>query len=149
RPAGTSSTTPPTNLGDYATFAATAARHFGPLGVHDYEIWNEPNIGFWSPSPDPARYTQMLKQAYAAIKGVDPAATVISAGLSPYGSYGQQDATHMNPLTFLQQMYANGAHGSMDGVGWHPYAYPYGTTYAAWSAWSQMSETTPSARSIM
>ena len=46
-------------------------------------------------------------------------------------------------------MYANGAHGSMDAVGWHPYSYPYGTGYQVWSAWSQMSETSPSARSVM
>jgi hypothetical protein len=37
----------------------------------------------------------------------------------------------------------------MDGVGWHPYSFPARTEYAVWSAWSQMSETSPSARSIM
>src|SRR5947207_2526952 len=46
-------------------------------------------------------------------------------------------------------MYANGAAGSFDAVGWHPYNYPYGLGYANWSAWSQMSETSPSARSLM
>jgi hypothetical protein len=150
RPAGSTPTTPPTDLADYATFAKAAAQHFGALGVHNFEIWNEPNIAdFWSPSPDAVRYTQMLKLAYSAIKSVDPTATVVSAGLSPYGSYGSATTTRINPLTFLQRMYASGAHGAMDGVGWHPYAFPYGTAYAAWSAWSQMSETSPSARSIM
>lgn len=149
RGAGTSSAYPPTNLNDYANFAKVAAQHYAPLGVHAYEIWNEPNIGFWLPSPDPARYTQMLKLAYTAIKSADASSTVISAGLSPYGSYGQSDSGHMNPINFLQQMYANGAHGYMDAVGWHPYNFPYGLSYANWSAWSQMSETSPSARSLM
>lgn len=150
RPSGASSSTPPTNLSDYASFARAAAQHFSTLGVHSYEIWNEPNLaGFWAPGPDPARYTQMLKLAYAAIKGVDPGSTVISAGLAPYGAYGQMDSGHMNPVNFLEQMYANGAHGSMDAVGWHPYNYPYGLGYYVWSAWSQMSETSPSARSLM
>lgn len=150
RPAGGSLTTPPVNLSDYASFARAAAQHFSALGVHSYEIWNEPNIsGFWAPGPDPARYTQMLKLAYTAIKGVHPEATVISGGLAPYGSYGLTDSGHMNPLNYLQQMYANGAHGSMDAVGWHPYNYPWGLGYEVWSAWSQMSETSPSARSLM
>lgn len=38
------------------------------MGVHAYEVWNEPNIvNFWAPGPDPARYTQLLKLAYPAI----------------------------------------------------------------------------------
>jgi hypothetical protein len=150
RAAGTSGTYPPTNLSDYVNFAKTAATHYGALGVHAYEIWNEPNINaFWMPGPDPARYTQLLKLSYAAIKQADPTATVISAGLSPYGSYGQADAGHMNPVSFLEKMYANGAAGNMDAVGWHPYNYPYGLGFYVWSAWSQMSETSPSARSVM
>jgi hypothetical protein len=150
RASGTSGVTPPTNLSDYANFAKAAATHFGLLGVHAYEIWNEPNIvQFWAPGPDPARYTQMLKLAYAAVKQADSSATVISAGLSPYGSYGQSDAQHMNPISFLEKMYANGAAGNMDAVGWHPYNYPYGIGFYNWSAWSQMSQTAPSARSVM
>ena len=150
RASGTTGTYPPTNLSDYATFAKTAVTHFSALGVHAYEVWNEPNISaFWMPGPDPARYTQLLKLAYTAIKQADPSATVISAGLSPYGSYGQMDAQHMNPVNFLEKMYMNGVAGSLDAVGWHPYNYPYGIGYYAWSAWSQMSETSPSARSIM
>lgn len=150
RPGGTTGKTPPTNLADFANFARTAVARYAPMGVHAYEVWNEPNIvNFWAPAPDPARYTQMLKLAYPAIKGADPSATVVSAGLSPYGAYGEGDAQHINPLTFLEAMYANGAGGSFDALGWHPYNYPWGLSYFTWSAWSQMSQTTPSARSIM
>jgi hypothetical protein len=150
RPAGTTSHMPPTDLNTFATFSRVAAAHFGALGVHHYEIWNEPNISaFWYPGPDPARYTQMLKLSYAAIKAADPSAFVVSGGLAPYGSYGAADAQHMNPINFLQAMYANGARSSMDAVGWHPYAFPYGIAYYNWSAWSQMTATSPSARSVM
>jgi polysaccharide biosynthesis protein PslG len=150
RPPGTRPNAPPTDVADFARFAFRSARHFGPRGIQTYEIWNEPNIAAgWAPGPDPARYTQLLRQAYAAIKRAAPSATVISAGLSPYGGYGSVDAQHMNPLTFLEQMYANGARGSMDAVGWHPYNFPGGLRYHPWSGWSQMSETSPSARSIM
>jgi hypothetical protein len=148
RPAGTSGTTPPTDLSTYAAFARTAVQHFAPMGVHSWEIWNEPNIGFWSPAPDPGRYTQMLKLTYPVIKQVDPTAFVVSAGLSPYGAYGQSSATLMNPLTFLERMYAAGAAGSFDALGWHPYNFT-GIFFHPASAWSQVSETTPSARSMM
>jgi polysaccharide biosynthesis protein PslG len=150
RPAGSKASAPPTNVRDFATFAARAARHFRVRGVHAYEIWNEPNLAAsWPGGPDPARYTELLRQAYRAIKRADPKATVVSAGLSPYGAYGAVEAGAMNPLTFLEQMYANGARRSMDAVGWHPYNFPWGLGYFTWSAWSQMSETAPSARSIM
>jgi hypothetical protein len=141
---------PPANLADFGTFAARAARHFGPRGLHAYEIWNEPNIAsFWAPGPDPVRYTRLLQQAYAAIKRADPSATVVSAGLSPYADYGAADSRRMNPLTFLERMYASGARGSMTAVGWHPYNFPSGLRYHPASAWSQMVQTAPSARSIM
>jgi polysaccharide biosynthesis protein PslG len=120
------------------------------MGVHAYEIWNEPNIpDFWSPQPDPARYAQLLELAYTAVKRADPSATVLSGGLSPHGFYGQIDKDGMNPLTFLERMYAAGAGRSFDALAWHPFNFPYGSGFAKWSAWSQMTKTTPSARSIL
>jgi polysaccharide biosynthesis protein PslG len=150
RPAGTTASYPPTKLKDYASYVHAAAAHFGALGVHAYEVWNEPNLAsFWRPAPDVARYTQLLKLAYPAIKSADPAATVVSGGLSPGGTYGTVTGTYTNPVTFLEQMYQGGARRYLDAVGWHPYSFPYGLGYHSWSAWSQMSETGPSARSVM
>jgi hypothetical protein len=150
RASGTSPNYPPSNLLDYASFVRAAVTRYAPMGVHAYEVWNEPNIArFWAPRPDPARYTQLLKLAHAAIKSADPSATVVSAGLSPFGSYGQRDSQHMNPLNFLEAMYTNGAAASFEALGWHPSNYPYGLSFASWSAWSQMAQTTRSARRIM
>jgi polysaccharide biosynthesis protein PslG len=150
RAAGTEPATPPSNLDDYAAFVRTTVERYAPRGVHAYEIWNEPNVSdFWAPGPDPARYAQLLRLAYSAVKSVDPKAIVVSGGLAPYGAYGEHSASRMNPLDFLQRMYAHGAAGSFDALGWHPSNYPYGLSFARWSAWSQMSRTTPSARSIM
>jgi hypothetical protein len=150
RAAGTPATSPPTDLADYATFARTVVQRYARVGVHAYEIWNEPNIPiFWSPRPDPARYAQLLKLAYAAVKSADPSAKVLSGGLSPHGFYGQIDEGGMNPLTFLDRMYAAGAGRSFDALAWHPFNFPYGFGFARWSAWSQMTRTTPSARSIL
>jgi hypothetical protein len=150
RPAGTTAMYPPAHVESYARFAGVAVRHFSRAGVRAYEIWNEPNVArFWRPAPDVVRYTHMLRRAYAAIKSADPGATVVSGGLAPHGRYGQNDRETINPLSFLEWMYANGAKGSLDAVGWHPYAFPHDLTFAVWSAWSQMAATTPSALSIM
>ena len=74
----------PANPADYAAFARVVVARYAPQGIHQWEIWNEPNTsGFWKPAPDPSAYAALLKGAYAAIKGQDPTAIVVSGGLSP------------------------------------------------------------------
>ena len=136
----------PSNPQDYANFAAAAVGRYAPKGVKHWEIWNEPNIiGFWKPQPDAVKYTALLKAAYTAIKQVDPSAMVITAGMSP-----ATNGTNIAPITFLQTLYANGAKGFFDAVGHHPYCFPImPSEFQSWSAWSQMSQTSPSLRSVM
>ena len=139
--------TQPASASAYGTFAGQVAARYGPMGVKAYEIWNEPNIQmFWNPAPNPTLYTSMLKDAYADIKAVDPGATVISGGLSPAANTG----TTIAPITFLQDMYADGAEGSFDALGDHAYSYPaLPDTYETWSGFSEMGQTSPSLRSVM
>ncbi len=121
RPAGTTDHQPPTNPADYADYAAAAVQHFSPLGVTDWEIWNEPNLWlFWEPKPDPAAYTRLLVAAYDAFKAVDKNANVITAGLSP----APNDSRAVAPVTFLEAVYANGGGGHFDAVAHHPSNYP-------------------------
>jgi polysaccharide biosynthesis protein PslG len=98
---------------DPATFARfmslVTARYRGLVDA--YEIWNEPDIAaFWNGGPNPARYTAMLKASYVAVKAQDPAALVVSGGLS--WDYDK----------FLGAMYANGARGYFDVLALHPYS---------------------------
>ena len=96
---------------DYATFVGWVARHYAPLGVHAYEVWNEPNYArFWPSGPNAADYAGLLKAAYPAIKAADPTATVVLGGLS------------QNDYPFLQQLYAAGVAGSFDVAAVHPYS---------------------------
>ncbi len=119
---------PPKNPHDYAVFAHAAAQRYAPMGVHAWEIWNEPNLSrFWSPKADPVAYTALLKAAYPAIKSADPNATVVTAGLSPALNGGRD----MSPLTFLASIYTHGGKGSFDAVGYHPYSYPYAPMFKA------------------
>jgi polysaccharide biosynthesis protein PslG len=103
----------------YADFAsAVATRYQGKISA--YEIWNEPNgVTFWSPVSAKA-YTDLLKAAYPAIKAADPSATVIGGVL---GAVGDIAGISTNAASFVNQMYADGAHGFFDALSFHPYHY--------------------------
>jgi hypothetical protein len=135
------------NAAAFAAFAGAAVRHYAAMGVHAYEIWNEPNTpAFWQPAPNPAAYASMLKAAYPAIKAADPFATVVTGGTAPAPNNGRS----YSPVAFLQGVYANGGGGFFDAVGHHPYCSPaFPGARAAWSAWYQMYGTSPSLRGVM
>lgn len=82
---------PPDNLQDLNDFvSAMATRYKGRIRA--YEIWNEPNLAreWGGKLPDPGQYAKMLKGAYGAIKAADPNAMVMSAGLSPTGTWNEE-----------------------------------------------------------
>jgi peptidoglycan hydrolase-like protein with peptidoglycan-binding domain len=136
----------PADPNAFATFAAAAAARYGPEGVSDWEIWNEPNnTGFWGPVSDCAAYTALLKAAYPAIKTANPSATVITAGLSPAAT----DGYNMSPPDFLSCIYANGGKNYFDAVGDHPYTFPYLPSNNPGGAWDQMATGSSSMRGIM
>jgi polysaccharide biosynthesis protein PslG len=140
-------TAAPTNPTQFAAWGAAVAKRYGGGGTTTYEIWNEPNNArFWSTGPNPALYTQDLIAAYKAIKAVRPRQMVISGGLAPEAN----DGTNINPVTFLQAIYADGGKNYFDAVGYHPYSYPaLPSTLETWSGFSQLSATSPSIRSVM
>lgn len=146
RPSGTDATYGP-DPAKFAAFAKVAAAHYSALGVHAYEVWNEPNTkSFWTPSPNVGDYTRLLKAAYPAIKGADPQATVLSGGTAPAPDHG----TSYSPVSFLKGIYTNGGGGSFDAVSHHPYCWEtYPGDPQAWSSWYQMHGTNPSLRSVM
>ncbi len=59
---------------DYARFCKTLVTRYRDRIKH-WEIWNEPNIFFWSGPKE--MYADLLKAAYAAIKEADPEAYVL------------------------------------------------------------------------
>ena len=135
---------PPRDASHFAVFAGALAKHFGPLGVHAWEIWNEPNVGaFWNPVPDPAAYVTLLSGANAAIRSADSSAVVVTGGLSQPGN----TATTMRALDFLTAIYKHGARGNFDAVGNHPYDDPKLPSQGY--NWQQMYATSPSFRSVM
>ncbi|MBI3732805.1 MAG: hypothetical protein HY259_05025 [Chloroflexi bacterium] len=118
---------PPVNPQDYGDFMrALAARYNGKPGslgkVAAYEIWNEQNIrGEWGGEPyDAARYIELLKAGYTAVKSVDSDAVVVNGALTPAGTvviggiaYAAED------IGFLDQMYKLGLKNYADVIGVH------------------------------
>lgn len=111
---------------DYsAMMGALARRYPRAAGI---EVGNEPNLRWaWAGGLSAARYTALVKNAYAAVKAVNRAMPVIAGALAPVlnesttaGSIG------MRP--FLRAMYANGLKGHADGISIHPY--PWGVNFA-------------------
>ncbi len=100
----------------FAKFAATVVNRYKDR-VRYWQVWNEPdNAVYWRPAPNPAAYAALLRAVYPAIKGADPGATVLAAGIvspEPAGS-------------FLQAIADNGAWGSFDIIALHPYTDPLG-----------------------
>jgi hypothetical protein len=142
----------PANPAQYAQFAAAAVARYH-TEVHHWEIWNEPNNNvFWQPDPDVGAYTALLKLTYAAIKGVDPDAEVITGGTAPEETTraANGETVSISPVDFLAGIYRDGGGGSFDAVGAHPYTFPEmpGTSNPS-SAWTQMNATATSMRSLM
>ncbi len=128
----------PLTPNQFAYFAGTAVKRYKPKGVTHWEVWNEPNhVPFWRPAPNVAGYTALLKAVYTSIKREDPAAFVITGGLSPAFTGGGEIA----PAEFLSGIYANGGKGYFDAIGHHPYSYPALPTWnEGWTGWMQMQE---------
>ncbi len=125
------------DLAAFGSFARALAAHVAEtwriqgLETAAYEIWNEPNLDYeWGGRPNAAQYTALLKAGYEGIKAGDPQAIVVSAGLATIGGSRQDlaaaqrfyNAVEVVPdLTFLRNMYNNGARGYLDALGSHPY----------------------------
>jgi hypothetical protein len=131
--------TQPTSAQQFGQFAGDVAARYASQGVHTYEIWNEPNIGFWRPVPNPASYTQVLCAAYQRIHAADPQAIVLTGGTSPAGN----GPTSYSPQTWLTDLYANGAKSCFDAVAHHPYVDSSVTHGDLGNPWALMSNAYP------
>jgi polysaccharide biosynthesis protein PslG len=116
-------------LGLWTAFVRRAVRRYGPGGtfwagraqplpVHRWQVWNEPNFPlFWSPHPEPRSYVRLIAASARTIRGADPRAVVVAAGLAPVEG-------GMRPVDFLRRMYAApGARAAFDVAALHPYSY--------------------------
>jgi hypothetical protein len=107
----------PANFPSYASFVGGLAR----LGPDALEIWNEENIDreWQNGTVNAATYTDLLRQAYTAIKNANPNVLVVSGAPSPTGFFGGCSAAGCDDAPFVQGMAAAGAANYMDCIGIH------------------------------
>jgi hypothetical protein len=98
----------PESIAAFARWAAAGVEHFRNRHVL-WEIWNEPNIEFWSPQPDAQQYTTLALATCKAIRQVAPEATIIGPASSTF------------PWDFLETLLKSGALEYLDAVSVHPY----------------------------
>ncbi|MGX6447125.1 hypothetical protein ACVU7I_03495 [Patulibacter sp. S7RM1-6] len=123
RPAGTATAAWKPDAAAYGRFARAVARRYsgdvpdpGALGrtlprVTTFQLWNEPNLDLhlapqWEDGRRvaPVRFRQLVNAGYAGVKGAQPAATVVTAGLAPFGDYGTRRGARTPPAAFLRAM---------------------------------------------
>lgn len=99
----------------FARFVSATVTHFKGRGII-WEIWNEPdNVRFWSPTPTPAGYVDLLKTAVPALRQADTSALVIAPALT--GMSSQYPAA----WTYLEKCFSLGLPGLVDAISVHPY----------------------------
>jgi hypothetical protein len=108
---------PPDNYQDFADFVYAFVLRYSAnstIGrVQAIQVWNEPNLAReWGEQPispqSAADYVRLLSLAYQAAKGAEPGVTVISAGLSPTGTF---DGSAQPDDDYLRWMYTAGLKG--------------------------------------
>ena len=105
---GNASPQHPESVAAFARWAGAAAKHFKGRSII-WEIWNEPNIHFWKPKPDVQQYITLAQATCKAVRGNDPAATIVAPASSEF------------PWEFLETMFKAGLLEQLDGVSVHPY----------------------------
>jgi hypothetical protein len=97
------------DIAAFGRFAAAAAMRFKGRDVR-YEIWNEPDIAqFWPSKPNAREYAALLREALSAIHRADPAAKVVSGGVSRFD------------LKFLRKAIDPDLAAGLIAIGVHPY----------------------------
>jgi hypothetical protein len=122
RPAGCSDfRCGPADPAAFAKFASAAVARYAPKGVHTWEIWNEENIGFWKPTPDPAAYTRLLRAVSPAIRTADRSSKILMGGLAA----AKTGTNSIAQADYLTGVLAAGGGKFVDAVAYHPYSYPF------------------------
>lgn len=101
----------PNQLSDWENYVRTVGARYKGV-IHDYEIWNEPNVkGTFT--GDLAAMLTLSRSAYTALKSVDPTITIVSP--SP---------TTWDGVAWLNSFLSRGGCQYADVIGYHFYVTP-------------------------
>lgn len=96
----------------FGAFAGALAQRY-KTSVHYWEIWNEPDNGFWKGTPE--QYAHLFDSAYKGIKAADPTAKVMNGGISEVGHPGFVP-TWQNTIQNKPDIFAYHSHGPVTGM---------------------------------
>lgn len=92
----------------FCRFVEAAMRHFRGQGIV-WEMWNEPNIGFWKPNPNVDEYIALAKAVGETIRRIAPTEWFVGPAVSGFD------------WDFLQRCIDAGLLRYWDAVSVHPY----------------------------
>lgn len=96
---------------DFAAFVTAVVARYHTT-IHFWEMWNEPNSSNYFTGTEAQYVHDVLIPGARAVRQTDPTAKVIAAG------------TSSPDINWINQLYALGARGSFDIMGFHDYGYP-------------------------
>lgn len=98
------------HINDWLDYVTTVVNRYKGY-CNCWEVYNEPNHkNYWhGEDPNPAHYTELLKQTYKCIKSIDPTAAVIFGGIAGVGT------------GFVESCLKEGAGSYFDAMNFHPY----------------------------
>jgi hypothetical protein len=96
-------------------------------GMQALQIGNEPNlISEWGTAPNAAAYKQLLCEAYAALKQMNPSVIIVSGGLAPTGrvpgtwnGHPGHDGQKQDEREFLKEFITAGGGNCLDALGYN------------------------------
>ncbi len=101
----------------WRNYCETLVKHYQNRVTH-WEVWNEPNVGFWGTpedprpaSPDPAEYVELVKITSEIIRKHQPGAKIIGGAISGGGCCNR----------YIKGLAENGIAEHIDIFSYHPY----------------------------
>lgn len=95
------------NLDRWKHYVRTVVSRYPQLSY--WEVWNEPNLPHFWPSPNPEHYALLLKETYTLLKQLNPSIKVLYAGTAGI------------PYPFIEASLKAGAGNFFDIMNIHPY----------------------------
>ncbi|HEX8521660.1 MAG TPA: hypothetical protein VF669_05335 [Tepidisphaeraceae bacterium] len=98
--------------------ALQATLKAGP-GKFQYDIWNEPDIGYFWSRPE-SQFLETWKRGYQTIRTIDPLAIIVGPSLSNYNSVSEIDAARTQFKVFVDYAKTNNVLPNI--ISWHEFS---------------------------
>lgn len=112
---------------DYLQYIRDTVEYLSNHGVHEYEIWNEPDNFTCTQGIKPENYVSLVSLVVPEIRSIDPEARVFVG--APSGTDGPASASYLRTIAASNEIMP-----IVDGLTWHPFygpspAYANGASY--------------------